>query len=314
MGLNSTYACAPGDSVNMYLFSFMMFTNVLIICKSLFAIIMTCRIPVMQENMAIVFASMSVNDVILAVILMCYQVSALQFHVLSSVTSKIFICLILGTCYGTVLISAMHLGVLALDRYIHIFHPLYYMRRVTKRRVFLALLCAWTIGLVTMSIPLLFYADDKYHEQCLLFHPPVVYFIVISFIFGVIFLAIFVSYFAIARLAFKRTKAAKDRGMSINNIEGTSVHRINRTSGMRSVKFFIIMFGVFAFFSIPSVVKTWMGYFVSIDDNVHIILFFSIPFFAFFNVVFYVKVSRDFSLFIQSTFCIVWKLCCIRNH
>lgn len=314
MGVNFTNACYPGETANVYLFYFMMFINILIVSKSMFVIIMTCRIPDMQENMAIVFASMSVNDLILAVIVTCDQVSTMPISTFDFLKSNLMTCLMFGNCYGTLVVSMMHLAVLALDRYIHILHPLYYIRYVTKRRVSAALFCVWTTGIIIMSTPMIVFTDAKYHVKCLLFHPPMVYYSVISFIYCIIVLSVFVCYFKIARLAFRRTKAANSRRLNLNDMDAVSLYRINRISAVRSINFFIIMFGIFALFSIPFVAKTWISYFVSIADYVHRSIFFVIPGYAFLNGAMYIKMSRDFSSLIQSTCSKFVILCCTRKQ
>lgn len=313
MGVNSTYACSPEEGASLFLFSCTMFLNIIIVCKSLFVITMTCRIPELKENVALIFASMSVSDLMLAVILICYHVSTMPFDIFDSLKSNIMTCLIFGVCNGTTFVAMMHFAIMALDGYIHILHPFYYMRYATKRRLILTLVCAWATGLLVMSIPMFVYTDSKYHDTCLFFTPPMIYFGVISSTYAAVLLAVFCFYFKIARLAFIRSKAAINRRLTIDVVDESSLPRINRKSAVRSVQFFIVMFAFYAFCSIPNAVKTWISYFVKMSDNVHRILFFLIPVYSSLNLLTYVKMNRTFSRVVQSTFTIVRRPCCGRK-
>lgn len=311
MSVNVTNACAPDVPASIYLFTFTSLINILIVCKSLFVIILTCCNVGLSRNINIVFASMSVNDLLLGVALSLYQVTILPFDVGHMLKSNFIICISFGICNSAVIVSLMHMAVLALDRYIHILHPIYYMRYATKRCILIALLCVWATGSIIKAIPMLVYTDAKYHKTCLFFNPPIVYFSVITFIYCVIFLAVCTCYFKISYLAFTRKKAANGRRLTVHD---NSVLRNNRPFAARSVKFFIIMFGMFALFTFPNVFKTWLNYMYSMGNSIHRILLLCIPAYSIFNIVNYGMINREFSQLIQSTFSFVRRVCCRRKQ
>ncbi|CAG5135773.1 unnamed protein product [Candidula unifasciata] len=161
---------------------------------------------------------------------------------------------LLGTGTSAVTLSYTHMAILAVDRYINIAHPFYYISNVTKRRVIVVLFIVWLSGLVYCIIPGIYYRDNKYHRHCITSNPPSEYFIINASFNLVDYVIIFICYFRISYLAFRHKKAANVRRKHTENPENVFKIRNNRTAAAKSVKFFICLFGAFFVLTFPPAV------------------------------------------------------------
>lgn len=314
MGVNNTFACYREDSIGSYLFYSIVLISVIIIFKSIFVIIMTCRPEARQKNLNMVFASMAINEFVVAVALIYYQVETIPFYKFYVLWNNTATSFIFGCCYGSVQVSLMHMSLLAFDSYIHILHPFYYMKYVTKRRVFVTLLSLWIVGLTFIFTPIFIYTDNKFHEKCIILHPPVEYFGVSSCAYSVMLIATCVCYFKIASLPFKRRKAAIARRMNAPDIGDKGILKFNRTSAFRSVKFFVLMFGVLAMCTFPIVVMVVLGCLFNLTDDTISSTFFLLPTYSVINIFIYIKINRDFYRLIQSSYFIFGRMCLLKNR
>ena len=64
------------------------------------------------------------------------------------------------------LISVIHMAVLALDRYLYILEPFVYVRRVTRKIIMATVAGTWFIGILTMSLPSLHYISHPWTPFC----------------------------------------------------------------------------------------------------------------------------------------------------
>lgn len=302
---NTTHPCTQEDNINIYVFYPMVLMNTMVVGKSIFVIMMTCRVQARQKNFNIVFASMAVNEMILAVASIGYQVSTIPYNKLHIRWSNVVTTFVFGDCYGSILVCLMHMGLIAMDRYVHIVHPIQYMKYATKRCLLWALIVTWTIGLIFIVVPIFIYIDDKYHLECIFFHPPIMYYSFFFSVYLVILVAVFVGYFKIALLAYTRKKAANTRRMNTHVIGSDTIVTANRTSVLRSIKFFDLMFGMFAVYSFPIIIIIWLGYPYRLTENILRISFFVQPIKSMISIFVYIKVNRDFSQVIQSNCCIL---------
>ncbi|CAG5136208.1 unnamed protein product, partial [Candidula unifasciata] len=202
----------------------------MILIKSIFIIVFTTRTEERQKNTNIVFASIAINDLVKGVVLLYYQVATIPFYKPNALWNNTSDSFLFGACYGNVILSFLHLAVLTLDRYVYILHQFFYMKHVTKRRIYLVLLCIWIIGLIYIVIPIFVYADEKYHERCMILHPPVEYFCLSSCVYVFMLIVVFICCLNIACLAFKRRKAANNRRRTATDILDSTIFRSNRSS------------------------------------------------------------------------------------
>ena len=64
------------------------------------------------------------------------------------------------------LISVVHMAVLAVDRYLYILHPFVYIRHVTERVIVTTVAGTWLLGILTMSLPGLYYISHQWTPFC----------------------------------------------------------------------------------------------------------------------------------------------------
>lgn len=161
--------------------------------------------------------------------------------------------------FGSITLSCTHMAIVAIDRYVNIAHPFYYILNITKRRIIVVVFMVWLFWIVYCSVPLIFFRDDRYHINCISSHPPVVYFIVNVSLNLTDYFIISICYFKIANLAFKHKKATIARRLQTENMDNTINLRNNRIAAMRSVKFFVSLFGTFFAFTFPQIIATGLA-------------------------------------------------------
>lgn len=313
MGDNFTYACF-GDSINSFWFYFTVFFNVFVVGKSVLVIIMTFRALEPQKNISIVFASMTVNDLVLFTVVLCYQVANIANYTVHILMSNRMTSFMFGDFYGTIMLSIMHMMLLALDRYIYIAHPFYYIKYATRRRFYIILVGVWIIGLLFIIGPILVYTDDKYHQQCIFYHPPIVYLSFLMSMYLAILMVVFTCYFKIAYLAYARKKAANMRRMNTRDDEECAMFSVNRNSAFRSLKFLIIMFGMFTLCTFPLCLITSISHFYNVTDDVVRSIFYLQPFQSIVNIVVYIKINRALYRMLSSNCFNIAKLCLNGNN
>ncbi|CAG5135772.1 unnamed protein product [Candidula unifasciata] len=203
---------------------------------------------------------------------------------------------LLGTGYGALTISCTHMAIIAIDRFINIAYPFYYILNVTKRRLIVVLIIAWLFGLAYSTVPIMFYIDDKYHRHCITSSPPLEYFIINASLNVIDYFVIFACYFKIAHLAFTHKKAANARRLKIENPEKVLKLRNTRIAAMKSVKFFVCLFGTFFAFTSPQIFVTGIRLLsFNIPDTIIIIIFYLYEVHSVMNFVIYYHVYKEFS-------------------
>ncbi|CAG5134635.1 unnamed protein product [Candidula unifasciata] len=135
--------------------------------------------------------------------------------------------------YSATTLSCTYMAFIAIDRYINIAHPFYYILNITKRRLIVVQLIAWLFGLVYCSVPIILYRDDKYHRYCIASHPPLEYFIIDASLNLIDYVLICICYFRISYLAFRHKKAANARRQQSENLENVFKLRNNRTAARK---------------------------------------------------------------------------------
>lgn len=293
---NATHKCFDGTTFGEYSLHISILAGLLIIFESVVVITVICRNNQLRRRTNIFVASMAVNDMLVSVSFICSRAGLLRFGTFSAHENNIIDCFMFGNSYGAIFMSTIHMGVIAIDRYIHISYPFWYMRNsIKKAHTFLILLCMWTTGLVFIFGPLLLYTDDRYHQLCIILRPPVVYFCVFVFLSFVIFITVLVCYFAIARVAFKHKRAANARRLHIQNHAGDILIRNNFLAAMKSIKFFATMFGFFSACTLPPILTSAILFFYDVPKFIYMAVSFLIPINAIVNLVIYATMNNDFS-------------------
>lgn len=247
---NTTSSCAAALFTDYVLVYIGRFFSSLVMCISLLAMVVIRRTPALQNISHIYIFSNAACNIILSVIftiISCMHVSKVihDVNMAISLDSVLF-----GVSYAFSFSACLHVTLIAIDRYIYILKPFFYRKHVTSNRVFYLLLCVWTVTLIYINIPIIFYRSEIFHRQCIFMHPPIVYgaFSVCSTV--VFYSLICGCYFRIARVAFTRKKT-KD---SIRQSEAPNIAITNGKAALKSITFFLSLFGTYFLCYTPLVI------------------------------------------------------------
>lgn len=268
--VNETYDCMGELDIG---FDFLYVTvpvNAIIVLKSALVILTVYRTPSLHTNANIIAASLSLSDVLMATAFINIGDSETAKVHLSVDQIRIIKTFVFGEFSSSILISIGHMGIIAIDRYILIAHPFYYIKHMTKRRIYFLILCVWVIGIFLLFYPLFVYNRMHYYDKCISLHPSVDYYLVCSSVYVSTFVIVLVSYSKIAILAFAHKKAANIRKLVQHGNRSDSVFKDNRAAAFRSVKFFALMFGVFVICTLPPAVATGLTTFYLISHQVFV--------------------------------------------
>lgn len=212
---------------------------------------------------------------------------------------------ILGAWYTSVVGYLAHLGLIAVESYIRIAHPFFYIRASTHRSACIVVLCLWIFGLCYMFIPLLLYTKC-YHETCILFHPPLEYYCIAAFVVLVSCVAILVANLKIAFLAFRNKKAVIARRLNASKM----ARREHFLAAARSIKFFSVMCGIYMICTCPSAVCVGLNIFYPVPNFVYLPAIYLVPVNSVFSFLIWFFMNRHFSLAVKRTFSDAKTCCC----
>lgn len=300
MAMNETLGCS---SENLFLNEFQclaILITVVTVCQSTLVIYIIWKTAALHTNTNILVASSTMTGIIIC---LAYDVAVIPyFH-----TNNIIGNVVYGIACGTVITSIIHMGIIAIDQYIYIVHPFYYMRHMTRRLIFKVLLATWITGLAYMAFPSLVHV---YYKNCTFFSRSPEYYWIGTSIYTVNIIIIFVCYLKIAFLAFHHKKTANARRLQTGDPESARVIKNNFKIAFRSVKYFVIMFGIFAFCSLPQVVIHGFNMFYSLPNYLLTTMLFLLPLISVMDVLIYMIMNRAFSKALKVTFLNVRQKCC----
>ncbi|CAG5135771.1 unnamed protein product [Candidula unifasciata] len=240
-------------------------------------------------SVALLDCFMAVSDFVQGII---YSTSV-KFNIHNS---NVMDAILFGTAYSAITLSCTHMAIIAVDRYVNITHPFYYILNITKRRVIVLLLTAWMFGLAYCSVSIILYRDGKYHTKCISVHPPFEYFIINALLNLIDYVIICICYFKISCLAFQHKKAANARRLQTENPKNVFKLRNNRAAAMKSVKFFVLLFGTFFVFTFPQILTQGMVFLsCRIPENVVFFMGNLYDVHSAMNRVIYFHFNKDFS-------------------
>lgn len=245
MQVNTTAGC-DFELLKGFQFECLVFVySIIVSVESILVVVIICRTKALHTNSDIIVGCLSLTDILLCASYTAHGVKSLAGSTLSKSQKNYLVSFLCGACYGGVLISITHLGFAAIDRYVQIAYPFYYIKHMTKRRLFKKLLAIWLIGGMYTLTPLFLYFYRQNSETCILLHPPLAYFFILFTGYLANIMIVFISYLKIARLAFQHKKSANIRRMQIEDRTSTVIFSQNRKGAIKSVNFFIVMFGAF---------------------------------------------------------------------
>lgn len=310
MASNTSLTCNSLFSLGIPVRHFSVGLCFVIMFESLLVIATIWRTIHLHKNTDIIVASLSATDIFLCIAYVS-QWGMLFFSERISQSQQRFLhCFIIGDSYSSVWIGISHLGFLAIDRYIYIGHPFYYIKNMTTGRVFKVLLAIWATGLVVAIIPLLVYTREKYNHICMLFNPPLEYLCVlfVGYIMNVII--VFTSYMKIACLAFKR-QTNLNYGVRRHQRElPERVFLRSRNAAMKSARFFAVMFGVFLPLTLTSLLIPVIDVFYNIPAYLYAACPLCFLLNSFTNCLIYAFMRKEFAPAVKGVFLDMGKLFC----
>ncbi|CAG5125324.1 unnamed protein product [Candidula unifasciata] len=293
---NITYLCVHHFTIGgLPLQFFSIPFGVLVLFQNLLTIIIIHRTPKLHTHANIVLASIACGDIYLALVYIGDGIIYLP-GVRNTMRPNPFLeASTCGAGYSSLLLSVSQLGFIAVDRYIHIVNPLYYIAHITKRRVYTIIACFWIVGLVYGIIPVIMYRSTSNDNICLIARPPFEYIVVPVVLYHVEIVLMFVCYFRIARLAFQRKKASHARQLGLN---GDTLNRENfnhsRVAAWKSVTFFATMCGIFVVCTYPAVLAILISSVDSFPLSVFMPLMFLFLIHSVLNFFVYFNMNKDF--------------------
>lgn len=307
---NTTFDCNLQIFQNIRTVYFLFPVCFIVVCESALVISTVWRTHALHTNTDIIVASLSVTDILMCLSFISRGMLGLPFPAPTESFRKIINNFILGDSAGAVLCFIVHLDIVAIDRYIHIAHPFYYIRRMTKRRILKVLATIWTLSLLYTVLPIVVYTDDKYHKICIAIYPPVEYFSLLVTAYVISIVTVFICYFKIAFVAFHHKKTSNLRRGQHEDIQVTTVLKQNRRAAMRSIKFFAVVFGVFSLCTLPPVLVSGLSLIDVVPPSAciptqHLLLIHSLT-----NCPIYFFMSKEFSKALKMTFVDMKQRCC----
>ncbi|CAG5128618.1 unnamed protein product [Candidula unifasciata] len=307
---DDTDVCVIHNNFGTYIVIITLIISSLSIIECIVVIFVTWFTEKLHINTNILVASLAVNDLLLAISFIGNQVSVVPGFLLSSVKSKLFMSLIYGVSSGSTNLSIMHMMVIAVDRYIQIAHPFYYMKAMTKKKIYIILLCLWIIYLIFIIIPLTVFSDDKYHRKCIVIHQPVAYSVVGVAVYFICLVIICICYSKIAHVAFKHKQSAISRRLGCNLAYSETEQREQLKAALRSVKYLALMFGVFFISTCPPFLLASLGLRYSFSENVVLGLFSLVPIHSSINFLIYGYMNKEFQTSLVKSLSTIKGYCC----
>ncbi|CAG5119124.1 unnamed protein product [Candidula unifasciata] len=272
------------------------------VCKNVLIVFTAKRTNFIETRTKILVISMVFTEVILSVSYVCFGESDNLLTTLGITKPEYFESFLLGAWYSSVVLYLAHSGIIALERYINIAHPFYYQSVMINRSIYFIILCLWTFGLSYMIVPLLVYTKVHYHKSCILLHPPLEYYCIGAFVYVISCVAVMVSNFKVAFLAFRMRKASLARRIPSSRVGSNVAFRENFLAAVRSVKFFSAMFGMYFICTSPSVLCAGLNIVFPVPTPVYVFSIYLIPFNSILTFTLLFFMNNKFSQAVMRTF------------
>lgn len=253
----------------------------LVTCGSLLTIVTILRSSALHETQYIFIVSLAIMDIILA--LTCTSVATLYQPLIEAHIDGCVLSIISdGVSIASVTMIGVHMSIIAIDRYIRIAHPFYYINKMTRQRIIQTLFFVWILWILVACIPLIKILNTPLLECNYTFQLPQ-FFSVTSIILTSVGI-VCVCYGKIARLAISHKKAAIARRLQTGARRGTTDLRTNNIT-MKSIRFFVAMFGVYCLCSVVPFIVSGFTFLYDIPVVFTSILWYMFPVHSFLNFI-----------------------------
>ncbi|BFZ05479.1 hypothetical protein BsWGS_08518 [Bradybaena similaris] len=291
---NDSDICTVANNFDTYIIYVTGFLTAITVFGCVLVIFIIWSTEKLHGNTNVFIASLAASDILISVFFTCNRATTVPHLESGILKSKIVNCIVLGGCSGSINLSMMHMGIFAMDRYIKITYPFFYIKHVTKRPIIVTLCCIWIMGLLNILVPVVFYRDEQFHTRCILLHQPIEFYWLGAGIYLCNLAIAFICYFSISIVAFKHKKAANNRRINTIETTGDIIQKSNLAAAMKSVQFFAVVFGVFLLCTFPPIITTGVAFYQLIPENVYLGLFFLLPIHSVLNFIIYGSMNNAF--------------------
>lgn len=291
---NASDICAVANNFDTYIMYVTGFLTAITIFGCVVVIVIIWSTEKLHGNTNVFIASLAASDILISVFFTFNRAATVPHLESSLLKSNIVNCIVLGGCSGAINLSMMHMGIFAIDRYIKITYPFTYIKHVTKRPIVVTLCCIWILGLLNMLVPVVFYRDKQFHIRCILLHQPIEFYWLGAGIYLFNLVIAFICYFSISIVAFKHKKAANNRRINTVETTGEIILKRNLAAALKSVKFFVVVFGVFLLCTFAPIITTGVAFYQHISENVYLGLFFLLSIHSVLNFIIYGSMNNAF--------------------
>lgn len=177
-----------------------------------------------------------------------------------------------GAIIGMSALSAIHMSLIAVDRYLYIIQPYFYQRFMTFRVISTFIGLAWVIGLGLSVMP--FFTTAPYSEvpSCNITQRQPIWFTfyTCTALFTALCVVNLIMYSIILHAAGKQRRAVQ-ANVPVHQQNGKikkNSSNINKGT-MKSIKFFLTVFGVFLLCGTPTVVVMGLDYYTPVPDDLY---------------------------------------------
>lgn len=304
MGDNETSTCG----YNVYFGYAGVCISACVICDSILTIFTISRSHQLHTNQYIFISSLAVADIMLSLSFVLTAVIRLTW--INSIVDRRNIVnnLAYGTMFSCIVLTGLHMSIIAIDRYIRIAHPFYYIQSMTKQRTVTILSFTYLFSFVNACIPAIVYQDSKY-SYCISIHQPFEYFYANIVTLVININVVFVCYFNITRISINHKKAAISRHLQAGHIGGAVINRSGGAAVMKSVRFFIAMFGVYFLLCLPPLIMDCVGFYYYVPNFLIVIGAHCFPLHSLLNFVICFSLNHGFRKALKQVFADFKKVC-----
>lgn len=281
----------------------------IIISESLLTVVTILRSPVLHTNQYIFIVSLSFSDILLAVSsagVRTFRSSATRWLPPNSFVNMLFFVL----NSASVTITGLHMGVIAIDRYVRIVHPFYYIQHARAQVICKILACVWLACTIDIIVPLVLYRE----RPCSTPQFPLEYCTTNGLVTLANMAVVCICYSKVARIAIKNRNSAAARRLQNDDNNGVIVFRNNNLTVMKSVKYFVTTCGIYIVCTLLPFLINAANLVFKIPVVINTVTSFSFPIHSVLNLFILCIMYKQFFTALKKILAGVWVgFCCCRR-
>ncbi|KAK3788882.1 hypothetical protein RRG08_030484 [Elysia crispata] len=298
---------------------------VFIMATNATTVLVICRTPALRTMANAYVCSLACADLVVGAVCVILAIYMLPpFRVDWFDKSEVMCSLLNGLNIGMTAVSAFNMTLIAFDRYFYIIKPYFYQRNINFRVISISITVVWIAGLVIAFLPQ--FIARQYPECNITNRLPAWYlFYLCTGLFLGLCAVNILLYSVILKVAIKQHSAVMAATTSVQNPKFDD-NDINKKPGgtsqtiskgtMRSIKFFLTVFGCFFCCLTPMVVVLALDIYVFVPPALYRLLNVVALLNSAMNFLIYAVMNRQFrQAFLRTSplgrLC-VWACCCCR--